>query len=76
MTPLLSAVQTALLGLALPYNQLWYVVPLIAAISLVYGATRDEAMEPILFHAYRSAVMISTFLFTMFAILWVVSMFV
>ena len=50
--------------------------PLIVAISLVYGATRDEAIEPILFHAYRSAVMICTFLSIMFAVLWVVSLFV
>ena len=74
MTPLLA--NLVLLGAALPYNQLWYAVPLIVSISLVYGATRDEEMDLILYHAYRSAVMICTFLATMFALLWVISLFV
>ena len=72
MTPL----AIMLLAVAVPYNQLWYAVPLIAAISLVYGATRDEEMPAILIHAYRSAVMIVGFLLTMFVILWVISRFV
>ena len=66
----------AMLATVVPYNQLWYAVPLIAAVSLVYGATRDEEMTPILIHAYRSAVMIVGFLLTMFVILWVISRFV
>jgi hypothetical protein len=32
---------------------LWYAVPLIIVISLVYAATRHEAMEPLLRHAAR-----------------------
>ncbi|MCA9176183.1 MAG: hypothetical protein KDB14_16970 [Planctomycetales bacterium] len=73
MTPLIASL--FLLG-SLPYNQLWYAVPLIAAISLVYGATRDEQMGPILTHAYRSVVMVAGFLLTMFGVLWIVSWFV
>lgn len=62
--------------LATTYNQLWYSVPLIVAISLVYGATRDEEMGPILIQSYRAAVWIVTFLAIVFAVLLVVSWFV
>lgn len=31
----------------------WYALPLVIAVSLVYAATRHEAMEPILRHAMR-----------------------
>jgi hypothetical protein len=34
-------------------NQLWYALPLIVVISLVYAATRHEEMGPILNHAVR-----------------------
>jgi hypothetical protein len=36
-------------------SQLWFAIPLIASISLVYGATRHELMVPILLHAWRTA---------------------
>ncbi len=36
-------------------SQLWFAIPLIAAISLVYGATRHEEMRPILAHSWRTA---------------------
>jgi hypothetical protein len=36
-------------------NQLWYSLPLIVVVSLVYAATRHELMAPILRHAARSA---------------------
>ena len=34
-------------------NYMWYSVPLVMAISLVYAATRHELMKPILLHAAR-----------------------
>ena len=34
-------------------NRLWYAVPLIVVISLVYGASRHELRRPILEHAFR-----------------------
>ena len=34
-------------------NQLWFALPLIVVISLVYAATRHEQMGPILNHAVR-----------------------
>ena len=32
-------------------NDLWYALPLVIVVSLVYAATRHEAMPPILLHA-------------------------
>ncbi len=57
-------------------NQLWYAVPLIVSISLVYGATRHESMGPILNNAVRAASWIVGFMATIFVILWAVSWFV
>jgi hypothetical protein len=47
---------------ALPFNQLWYYLPLLVAISLVYGATRHELPGPILKHAWHTAVWMTTFI--------------
>ena len=52
---------------------LWYALPAIAAISLVYAATRHERMAPILAHAGRVAVWIVGFMFAVFAVLQVIS---
>jgi hypothetical protein len=52
---------------------MWYSLPLIVVISLVYGATRHEAMKPILEHAFRFAVSIIGFMIAVFVILVVVS---
>jgi hypothetical protein len=56
-------------------NKLWHLIPLVVAISLVYGATRHEEMKPILVQAYRTAAWLVVFLgiiFGIFAILsWV-----
>ena len=50
--------------------RIWYAVPLIVAISLVYAATRHELMAPILLHAWRIAVWIVGFMAVVFLILW------
>lgn len=50
-------------------NQLWYLVPLIVAISLVYGATRHELMKPILYHAFKAGVWIVGFMAVIFFVL-------
>jgi hypothetical protein len=55
------------------HNQFWYLLPLLVTVSLVYGATRHELMQPILVHAYKSAVWMVSFMFTVFAVLWVLS---
>ncbi len=54
-------------------HQMWYAVPLIVAISLVYGATHDEAMIPILHHALHTGLWIIGFMAVIFAVLFVVS---
>jgi hypothetical protein len=54
-------------------NQLWYALPLILVISLVYAATRHELMGPILVHAFRLGVWITGFMAAIFAVLLVVS---
>jgi hypothetical protein len=55
------------------HNQLWHLVPLIVAISLVYGATRHELMGPILCQSFRAATWILGFMAAIFAILLLVS---
>jgi hypothetical protein len=55
------------------HNQLWYLVPLIVSVSLVYGATRHEQMGPILDNAVRAAIWIVGFMGIIFAILLLVS---
>lgn len=50
-------------------NELWMALPLLVAISLVYGATRHELMQPILYHAYKSGVWIGGFMTIIFVVL-------
>jgi hypothetical protein len=42
--------------------RLWYAVPLVASVSLVYAATRHEEMGSILSHALRFAIWIVVFM--------------
>jgi hypothetical protein len=62
--------------LAASTGYLWHAIPIIAAISLVYGATRHELLGPIFYSAYRTAVWIVTFVAVIVAILLVISWFV
>jgi cytochrome c oxidase assembly factor CtaG len=48
---------------------LWYALPAIIAVSLVYAATRHEKMQPLLIHAGRTAVWIVGFMFAVFVAL-------
>jgi len=52
---------------------IWYAIPLISAISLVYAATRHEEMQRILSHAWRFAIGVVVF---MLIVLVVFSLFV
>ena len=58
-----------LLADALPVAQIWYMLPLLLAVSLVYGATRHELLVPILQHAWRTAVWMLVFMGVIFLIL-------
>ena len=55
------------------FNRLWYSVPLVVVISLVYAATRHEAMKPILEHALRFGLWVVAFMFVVFVVLSVLS---
>ena len=57
-------------------SRIWYCLPLIVSISLVYGATRHELMSQILEHAVRFGAWIVTFMLAIFAVTIVVSWFV
>ena len=54
-------------------NQLWYALPLVVVVSLVYAATRHEEMGPILSHAIRIGGWIVAFMVIVFAVLLVLS---
>ena len=62
-----------LLLAAVGTNDLWYTVPLIVAVSLVYSATRHELMAPILAHAARFGLMVIGFMAVIFAVLLLIS---
>ena len=53
--------------------RMWYAVPIITSVSLVYAATRHEQMGPILVHAARFAVWILVFMAIVFAALQAMS---
>ena len=54
-------------------NMMWYSLPLIVVISLVYSATRHEAMNVILGHALRLGVMITGFMLAIMVVLAVIA---
>ncbi|MEX0712871.1 MAG: hypothetical protein WD278_11015 [Pirellulales bacterium] len=63
-----------LLGLLLArVNHLWFALPLIVVVSLVYAATRHEQMEQIGIGAVRIGAWISAFMLVVFAVLVLVS---
>ncbi len=53
-------------------TSLWYAVPAIIAVSLVYAATRHERMRPLLIHAGRVAVWLVGFMVTVFVVIQVI----
>jgi hypothetical protein len=55
-------------------TRLWYALPLIVSVSLVYAATRHEDMEPILIHAVRTAVWIIGFMLVVLLVLYIISL--
>ncbi len=51
-----------LLPLAASTERLWYAVPLLVSVSLVYAATRHEEAGPILHHAWKFGLWIVVFM--------------
>ncbi|MGD9645490.1 MAG: hypothetical protein AB7U73_07245 [Pirellulales bacterium] len=54
-------------------SDLWYSLPLLVAISLVYAGTRHESMSDIIRHAIRFALWSVVILSAIFALLYFVS---
>jgi len=50
-------------------SQLWHIVPLVVAISFVYGATRHELIGPVLRDTFKAATWIICFMAIIFVIL-------
>lgn len=57
----------------LVHNQLWYLLPLVVVVSLVYGATRHELIGSILHHAFKAGIWILGFMGIVFVVLLFVS---
>lgn len=51
--------------------RIWYAIPLVLVVSLVYGATRHEYLLEILVHSFRSAIWLLTFMTAIFVVIWV-----
>jgi len=62
-----------LLQINLELNDMWYAVPLIVVVSLVYAATRHEEAMPILAHALRIGIWITGFMVVVFVVLMAIS---
>jgi len=54
-------------------NDLWFTLPLIVSVSLVYAATRHELIAPILQHAVRIGVWIVGFMVVVFAVILLIA---
>jgi hypothetical protein len=61
-------------GILLAVAQIWYALPLIVSISLVYAATRHELVGPILYHAMRLGIWIAGFMGVVFAVLFLLAL--
>lgn len=59
-----------LLSASLTVPRLYFAVPLIVAVSFVYGATRHERLDQILVHSFKTALWITGFLAVIFGLLW------
>jgi hypothetical protein len=63
----------AIVPLLAEVNLMWFAVPLIVSVSLVYSGTRHEAMSAILSHSVRLALMITGFMAAIFVALALLS---
>ncbi len=55
------------------FHRMWFAVPLIVVISLVYAATRHELIAPILSYAVRFALWVVGFMAIVFVVLAVIT---
>lgn len=61
-----------LLALSLWQARLWYAIPLVLVVSLVYGATRHERMRDIFEQAIRTAIGLVGFMSAIFIVIWLI----
>jgi hypothetical protein len=73
MTGLLSSIHWLPLLAAVGPLRIWFALPIIVSVSLVYSATRHEEMGPILNHAARFALWIVVFMAIVFVVLQAMS---
>ena len=66
----------SLLLLANAPARIWYSIPLIVVISLVYGATRHERMKEIIENTLRTAVWVLAFMGLIFLAIWATGFFI
>jgi hypothetical protein len=59
---------------ALITTKIWYFLPLLVSVSLVYAATRHELLTPILAHAVRFALWIIVFMGVVFGIVYLMQL--
>jgi len=60
-----------ILPLADSIAKIWYALPLVVVVSLVYGATRHEYLREILVQSYRSLIWVVGFMAIIFAVIFV-----
>ena len=56
--------------------RMWFALPMIVVISLVYGATRHEYVPQILAQAVKAAIWVIGFMFAILVVILVADMFV
>ncbi len=66
-----NIVSEEILAISIWDARIWWSIPLVLVISLVYGATRHEELREILVQAYKSAVWVVSFMLIIFAVIWV-----
>ena len=63
----------ALLLAAVGVDPLWFALPLVVTVSLVYAATRHEEMGPIVLHAARFGLLVVVVMGILLAVLFAMS---
>ncbi len=69
---LMPAILTVLFA-TMAIHRMWFALPLIVVVSLVYSATRHEEMGPMLGHAVRFAAWIVVFMFIVLGVLLMIT---
>jgi hypothetical protein len=71
-SPLIDFVLPHLLAISLWHARLWYAIPLVVVVSLVYGATRHERIKEILDQSIRTAIGLVGFMSAIFIVIWLI----